>query len=370
MKFFFFAPIFWLCLIQIIGAVFEPYNQRYFYRSVTFENLFPTRASTAIQNLVNSAQVIDNDRCKDVYKRLEGQSNAWSLNSFHYDLVVLCPKLYDSIRYLNITTWGPVEEFIQIWSMKYVGPLWMKIVTKSKGSSRCLLYDQFERGFLDFFEYNNLNTSTSKLTEEERVTLEYLDNNYDPSLCIVNADTMYKWYQFLQTPLIKNWSTKSIDIAWDFSIQVLQYLVKAYLTEARYNSYFEPPIPTSEYPLLTYYDAALLSANFSITQKGFIKQVRNYYKLQFPSLNLEGRQQLLLKRFSADIDLSYSYFAVFNRIPLDPSDGITHYDLILYLSRKDDLLRFYNQLPITTTTITTTPTSTTTCTTVRNDPSK
>uniref|UniRef100_A0A914PR70 Uncharacterized protein n=1 Tax=Panagrolaimus davidi TaxID=227884 RepID=A0A914PR70_9BILA len=248
MKFLFFASIFWLFWIQINGAVFDPYSRRYNIHSSTFETLFPTTAKTAIQNLINAAPTIDNVRCKSAYQFATTSTLNQFIN-FQYELVELCPKVYDSIRYLNITTWGPVEEFIQIWSMKYVDSMWKKIQTKNSATCRCVLYEDFIK---------------AAQTSSDTTLLQYLQNNYDSSLCAINTETMYKWHLFLQRPQIKNRITKFL-IVGDFSIQLVQHLVKAYLSEARYNSYFEAPTPTSEYPLLIYFDAILAFTNYSLT---------------------------------------------------------------------------------------------------------
>uniref|UniRef100_A0AC34G9U6 Uncharacterized protein n=1 Tax=Panagrolaimus sp. ES5 TaxID=591445 RepID=A0AC34G9U6_9BILA len=95
------------------GAVFDPYSRRYNLRNASFETLFPTTAKNAIQNLVNAAPVIDNVRCKNAYT-FASASTLSQLINFQYELIELCPKVYESIRYTNITTWGPVEEFMQI----------------------------------------------------------------------------------------------------------------------------------------------------------------------------------------------------------------------------------------------------------------
>uniref|UniRef100_A0A914PZW7 Uncharacterized protein n=1 Tax=Panagrolaimus davidi TaxID=227884 RepID=A0A914PZW7_9BILA len=283
--------------------------------------MFPTTAKDAIQNLINVAPTIDNVRCKSAYQFATTSTLNQFIN-FQYELVELCPKVYDTIKYFNITTWGPVEEFIQIWSMKYVDSLWKKIQTKNSATCRCVLYEDFIK---------------AAQTSYDTTLLQYLQNNYDPSLCAINSETMYKWHLFLQSPQIKNRITKFL-IVGDFSIQLIQHLAKAYLSEARYNSYFEPPTPASEYPLLIYFDPILTFTNYSLTQKGFIKQIRNYFKQQFPLLNLDGRQQLFSKKFCESIDLTYTYYALLNTIPLDPSDGINHFDLIIYVSRKEFLL--------------------------------
>uniref|UniRef100_A0A914P9D6 Uncharacterized protein n=1 Tax=Panagrolaimus davidi TaxID=227884 RepID=A0A914P9D6_9BILA len=328
-------------------------SRRYNLRSSTFETSFPTTAKDAIQNLINAAPTIDNVRCKSAHQ-FATTSTLNQFTNFQYELVELCPKVYDSIRYLNITTWGPVEEFIQIWSMKYVDSLWKKIQTKNSATCRCVLYEDFIK---------------AAQTSSDTTLLQYLQNNYDSSLCAINTETMYKWHLFLQTPQIKNRITKFM-IVGDFSIQLIQHLAKAYLSEARYNSYFEPPAPTSEYPLLIFFDPILTFTNYSITQKSFIKQIRNYYKQQFPLTNLDGRQQLFSKKFCESIDLTFTYFALLNGIPLDPSDGITHFDLIIYVSRRDYLLStrqpYITTAPApcvittSTTTVRTTPTTTTT----------
>uniref|UniRef100_A0A914PX24 Uncharacterized protein n=1 Tax=Panagrolaimus davidi TaxID=227884 RepID=A0A914PX24_9BILA len=315
--------------------------------------MFPTTAKTAIQNLINAAPTIDNVRCQSAHQFATTSTLNQFIN-FQYELVELCPKVYDSIKYLNITTWGPVEEFIQIWSMKYVDSLWKKIQTKNSATCRCVLYEDFIK---------------AAQTSSDTTLLQYLQNNYDPSLCAINTETLYKWHLFLQKPQIKNRITKFL-IVGDFSIQLVQHLAKAYLSETRYNSYFEPPTPTSEYPLLIYFDPIFTFTNYSLAQKGFIKTLRNFYKQQFPLLNLDGRQQLFSKKFCESIDLQYSYFALLNGIPLEPSDGITHYDLIIYLSRRGYLLStrqpYITTAPApcvittSTTTIKTTQTTTTT----------
>uniref|UniRef100_A0A914PPN5 Uncharacterized protein n=1 Tax=Panagrolaimus davidi TaxID=227884 RepID=A0A914PPN5_9BILA len=142
MKFFFFASVLWLFRVQVNGAVFDPYSCRYNIHSSTFETLFPTTAKDAFQNLINSAPTIDNVRCKSAYQFATTSTLNQFIN-FQNELVELCPKVYDTIKYLNITTWGPVEEFIQIWSMKYVDSLWKKIQTKSSATCRCVLYEDF-----------------------------------------------------------------------------------------------------------------------------------------------------------------------------------------------------------------------------------
>uniref|UniRef100_A0A914PSG3 Uncharacterized protein n=1 Tax=Panagrolaimus davidi TaxID=227884 RepID=A0A914PSG3_9BILA len=341
MRQFLFALILWLSCNISFAAVLDPYSRRYNLRNSTFESLFPTTAQTAIQGLVNSAPVIDNTRCNSAYQFANVSTLAQLIN-FQYELIELCPIVYESIKYKNITTWGPVEEFIQIWYMRFIDSLWTKIQSRTS-TCRCILYDDF------------ISAAAS-----DTVLSQYLQNNYDPAFCLVNDQTMYRWHLLLQTAPIKNRMTKFLKIG-DFSIQLVQAIAKAYLTEDRYNSYFELPT-NGDYPLLTYMNATLSSTNWTTSEKASTAQLRNFYKQQFPSLDLAGRQQLLLTKFSESIDLNYVTFASLNRIPLDTTDGITHYDLILYLSRKDFLIAKRMQYTVSTTTTCMVTTSTTTTT--------
>uniref|UniRef100_A0AC34GCC2 Uncharacterized protein n=1 Tax=Panagrolaimus sp. ES5 TaxID=591445 RepID=A0AC34GCC2_9BILA len=155
----------------------------------------------------------------------------------------------------------------------------------------------------------------------------------------------------------KNRNTNFLKVG-DFSIQLVQALAKSYLTDARYDSYFEA---APEYPLITYFTATLSSPSYTTTQKGFIKQLTTYFKQQFPTLTLANRKDIFSKKFTESIDLSYSYFKCLNSIPLDPADGITHYDLLLYVTRRDFLIAKrlqYNTSPTNACGVTTTSTTT------------
>uniref|UniRef100_A0A914Z6V1 Uncharacterized protein n=1 Tax=Panagrolaimus superbus TaxID=310955 RepID=A0A914Z6V1_9BILA len=198
--------------------LFDPYSRRYNIRNASFETLFPTTAKNAIQGLVNAAPVIDNEQCKSAYQFASALTLDQLIN-FQYELIELCPNVYESIKYLNITTWGPVDEFMQIWYSRFIDALWEKIQAKAL-TCKCVLYENF------------ITAAAS-----DPALLLFLQNNYDPNLCVINDQTMYKWYQFLQQPQIKNRITKFLKIG-DFSIQVIEAISKGYLTEARYNLYF------------------------------------------------------------------------------------------------------------------------------------
>uniref|UniRef100_A0AC34GDA8 Uncharacterized protein n=1 Tax=Panagrolaimus sp. ES5 TaxID=591445 RepID=A0AC34GDA8_9BILA len=97
----------------MVGYLSDPYSRRYNLRNGSFETLFPTTAKNDFQSKINAAPVIDNVRCKNAYQ-FASASTLDQLINLQYELIELCPKVYESFRYTNITTWGPVEEFMQI----------------------------------------------------------------------------------------------------------------------------------------------------------------------------------------------------------------------------------------------------------------
>uniref|UniRef100_A0AC34GFI5 Uncharacterized protein n=1 Tax=Panagrolaimus sp. ES5 TaxID=591445 RepID=A0AC34GFI5_9BILA len=208
------AVAFWLCLDISYGVVFDPYSRRYNLRNASFDALFSpsTTATVGIQSLINTATAVDNERCKSIHQ-FAVRPTLDNLVTFHYELTELCPKMYEAIRYRNISSWGPVEEFMQIWYMRFVGALWKMIATKTS-NDRCMLYD----ALIDAAE-NDLDTTLS----------QFLQNNYIPALCQVNDETMNKWRVFISSNLqFKNRKTKFLKTG-GFSISIIQEIAKAYL---------------------------------------------------------------------------------------------------------------------------------------------
>uniref|UniRef100_A0AC34FFR0 Uncharacterized protein n=1 Tax=Panagrolaimus sp. ES5 TaxID=591445 RepID=A0AC34FFR0_9BILA len=228
--------------------------------------------------------------------------------------------MYEAIRFNNISTWGPIDEFLQIWYSRFVDSLWAKIQART---CRCQLYDFFVDGARN---------------SGDTVLQQYLENSYDPALCEINDQTMYKWNLFLNRVEIKNRAAKFIRIG-DLSLSILHELAKAYLPAARYTFYFEAP----PYPLVIYMWAYFTSpppyegADVKTYERAQVKMGGTYFNNSFPALNLAGRQDDFLSIFAYYLDMSFTYYRQFKRVPLDPTDDITWYHLTLYFCRKDYL---------------------------------
>uniref|UniRef100_A0A914YSW5 Uncharacterized protein n=1 Tax=Panagrolaimus superbus TaxID=310955 RepID=A0A914YSW5_9BILA len=339
------------------GAVFDPYCRRYDLQKSTMNNLLSKQDGNTVltKSLITIAQstmtipepkksiLIEDLTDLDltlgsgdtIIDFIEYVKELWRIqNLYHPELV----DFFQTLRFKNISTWGPLENVYALTDQYYilgssssnVDGIWASIKTQ-KANGYCQLYD-------------SLLTAASNYESGNAEALAYLQASYSPQMCTVTEDTMLLWHKMCEGDIPADIKTFLGDlfIGDFFYFNEFCRAAAAYRRLDIYDKYFGTPDPL----LVRTMNNSVFSpqaANFTITQKGFIKQTYSYFTQKFPLLSsIPQRQNLVEMKFSEILDMSYSYFQAFNYVQMEKYDG-NFYEMIRHICQRNFLTSEFNK---------------------------
>uniref|UniRef100_A0A914Q9W4 Uncharacterized protein n=1 Tax=Panagrolaimus davidi TaxID=227884 RepID=A0A914Q9W4_9BILA len=341
----------------IIGAVFDPYCRRYDLQKSTINNLFlkengKTVFTKSLISITQSITTISEPKKSiliedladldltlgsgdSVIDFIEYVKELWRIQYLYH------PELLDffhTLRFKNISTWGPLENVYALTDQYYilgssssnVDGIWAPI-KKQTCCGYCQLYD-------------SLLTAASNYETGNAEALAYLQASYSPEMCTVTENTMFLWYKMCEVDIPASIKTFLHDqfIGNRFYFNEFCRAAAAYRKLDIYDKYFEIPDPLLVKTMnnSVFYDQA---ANFTLTQKAFIKQISSYFAQQFPLLStIPQRQNLVGMKFSESLDLTDSYFKIFNYVQMEKYDG-NFYEMIRHNCQRNFLTSEFNK---------------------------
>uniref|UniRef100_A0AC34FWF4 Uncharacterized protein n=1 Tax=Panagrolaimus sp. ES5 TaxID=591445 RepID=A0AC34FWF4_9BILA len=263
---------------------------------------------------------------------IEYVKELWRIqNLYHPELV----EFFQTLRFKNIST-IPLENIYALVDQYYifgsssskVNSIWISIKNQTV-SGYCQLYDSL------------LNAASVNGNAE---ALTYLKASYSPEMCNVTENTMFLWYKMCEVDIPSGIKTFLHDqfIGDFFYFNEFCRAAAAYRRLDTYDKYFGTP----DSLLVRTMNNSVFSpqaTNFTITQKGFIKQIYVHFAQQFPLLSsIAQRQNFVEMKFSECIDLSYIYFTIFNYVQMEKYDG-NYFEMILHICQKNVLTAEFNK---------------------------
>jgi len=337
-----------VCCAISYGAVFDPYSRRYNSCKDSIETLLDVPSGSSSCKLISGlyalppksnftitqnatfnswVQMIETNIVKNVSISPNKKKLQMIADSFE-KLNVEDSDLYKKFKYSNISTWGPVDTVTRVsteWSFEM--SLELVVATSSKGN--CKLFDK-------------LLSACSEDSEKHQALSEFIES--DLKIIVkdktkTQKDIIKAINKALKTKFFVG-TTRSTWMKYFSNLKLDGYFAfsqwnSAALTFERETSY--EIVLTGEgmdCPFIVSLNATLSSMDFTITQKGTIKQIMNYFIEQWKTVKtMEARLNLISMKFSEIIDASYSNFACFNKIQIQGFEG-SFWDLIIFSCHK------------------------------------
>jgi hypothetical protein len=338
-----------VCCAFSYGAVFDPYSRRYGICKDSMETLLdvPTgstscklvsglyamsskAALTATQNATYNLwiQKIETDIVKNVAITTK-KAKLIKIAALFEKLQFSESVIYSKIQYLNISTWGPFETVVQVsseWNMQ--SSLELVVASSSKGN--CKLFDL-------------LLSACSADAEKYTALSAFIESD----LKIIVKDKT-KTQKDIIKAIFKAFKTKfftGAQSSWMTYFYTLD--LSGYFTFSQWNDVAvtyerETTVEVAlagqgmDCPFILSLNATLSSSTYTLTQKGFIKQLMNYFIQQWSTtITIEARLTLISMKYSESIDLSYSYFGCLNSIQINGFGSF--WNLIIFSCQKPRL---------------------------------
>jgi hypothetical protein len=239
------------------------------------------------------------------------------------NLAISNAAIYAGVRFLNISTWGPVDFVVQITKeTHYKLSLELVVATSLKGD--CKLFDTLlsacagdseKHSALSAFIESDLKAIVKDKSKSQTEILITIKKTLETKFFI---GTRYSWsfYFFkLRLPGFCQFSR-----VWDVAFT---YQRKASLSVVLGGQGMDCPFIVS-------LNATLSNSTFTTVQKGFIKQLMNYFIQQWTvTITIEARIKLISMKFSESCDTSPAYFSVLNIISIQGFEGGCWWDMII-----------------------------------------
>lgn len=336
-----------ICCAFSYGAVFDPYSRRYGICKDTMDTLLdvPSGSSscklvsglyalsskaalTATQNSTYNLwiQKIETDVVKNnalyTTKKAKFVKIAALFEQFQLEQSVI----YSKVQYLNISTWGPFETVIQVSSeWNFQSSLELIVATSSKGN--CKLFDlllsacqgdSVKYTALAAFIESDLKVIVKDKTKTQVQIIKAIFKAFKTKFFIGGQAS---WMSYFYT----------LNLNGYFSFQ--QWSDVAVTYERQDSVSVALAGQGMDCPFILSLNASLSSSAYTLTQKGFIKQLITYFTQQWTSVvTIEARLTLISMKYSESIDLSYSYFGCLNSI--DISGFGSFWNLIIFSCQK------------------------------------
>lgn len=229
--------------------------------------------------------------------------------------------LWSKVQYLNISTWGAVEHVTKItneWNMESS----LSLVVASSSNGNCKLFDLLLQGCagdsekhtaLSAFIESDLKTivkGSATMTQTEVITAVY--KAFKNKFFVTNPTWMTYFYSMNLSGYFAFSQWSEVAVSYERSVTVTTVLSGSGM----------------DCPFILAMNKTLSMTTYTNTQKGFIKNLMNYFIQQWTTVTtVEARMTLISMKFSESIDLSYSYFACLNSIQIEGFGS--WYDLII-----------------------------------------
>jgi hypothetical protein len=217
--------------------------------------------------------------------------------------------IYTKVQYLNISTWGPVDTVCQV-TKEWNYEASIELVLQSSADGNCKLFDLLlEKCSGDSEKYTAL-----KAFIDSRLKAIVSNSALSETECLVEINKAFTAEFFVGAQA--SWSTYFYSLQLEsFSFAQWSSVAITYQQQTEYSVVLSGQ--GMDCPFILSLNATLSSTAYTNTQKGFIKQLMNYFIQQWTTVTtVEARLALISMKFSESIDLSYSYFACLNSIPL------------------------------------------------------
>jgi hypothetical protein len=319
-----------VCCAFSYGAVFDPYSRRYGVCKDSMDTLLDvpsgstscklvsglyamsTKAAlTATQNATYNLwiQKIETDVVNNVAittKKAKFIKIAALFEKFQFDQLAI----YSKIQYLNISTWGPFETVVQV-SSEWNQAQSMELIVASSSNGNCKLFDLLlsacqgdieKHTALSAFIESDLKIIVKDKTKTQKDIIKAIFKAFKNKFFIGTKST---WMTYFYT----------LDISGYFSFGQWNDVAATYESEETVEVTLAGQ--GMDCPFILSLNSSLSSTTLTLTQKGFIKQLMNYFIQQWSTvITIEARLTLISMKYSESIDLSYSYFGCLNSIDI------------------------------------------------------
>uniref|UniRef100_A0A914P6A4 Uncharacterized protein n=1 Tax=Panagrolaimus davidi TaxID=227884 RepID=A0A914P6A4_9BILA len=229
--------------------------------------------------------------------------------------------IYSKVEFVNISSWSAFQNVIQI-SREWTFESSLELILATSASGNCKLFD--------------LLLSASAPDPAKQTALQaFIDTECKPIIAnssMSQTEIIIEIYRKFEDEFFTGsqatWKT------WFYSLKLNGFFAFSQWSDAA-ESYYKETIYESilegegfECPFILALNKTLSSSKYTLTQKGFIKQLMNYFIQQFPGKTVEQRLTLISMKFSESIDLSYTYFACLGGISIEGWGNF--YDLIIF----------------------------------------
>ena len=338
-----------VCCAFSYGAVFDPYSRRYGVCKDSMDTLLDVpsgstscklisglyamsskAALTATQNATYNQwiQKIEIDVVKNAAistKKAKFIKIAALFEKFQFDYNLI----YSKIQYLNISTWGPFETVVQVsseWNMQ--SSLELVVASSSKGN--CKLFDLLlsacqgdieKHTALSAFIESDLKVIVKDKTKTQKDIIKAIFKAFKTKFFMGTQSTWMTYFYTLDLSgyfTFSQWNDVAVTYEREDTVQV------ALAGQGM------------DCPFILSLNATLSSSTLTLTQKGFIKQLMNYFIQQWSTtITIEARITLISMKYSESIDLSYSYFGCLNSIDIKGFGSF--WNLIIFSCQKSHL---------------------------------
>jgi hypothetical protein len=234
--------------------------------------------------------------------------------------------IWSKVQFMNISTWGAVEHVTKItneWNMESS----LSLVVASSSSGNCKLFDLLLEGCQGDTEKH---TALSAFIESDLKTI------VKGSATMTQTEVITAVYKAFQTKFFVSNPTWKTNF---YSLNLSGYFAFSQWSEVAVSYERSVTVTTTlsgsgmDCPFILAMNKTLSMTTYTNTQKGFIKNLMNYFIQQWASVTtVEARMTLISMKFSESIDLSYSYFSVLNSIQIEGFGS--WYDLIILSCQK------------------------------------
>jgi hypothetical protein len=374
-----------ICVSLSFGAVFDPYSRRYGVCKDSMDSLLTVPSGSTSCTLISglsalstkanftaSQTTIFNAFVKNIETTIVKNTTYYTTNQARFtaiaeqfdNLGMNQAAIYNGIKYLNISTWGPVDFVVQITKESHF-KLSLELVVAQSLKGDCKLFDLLlsacsgdseKHSALSAFIESDLKAIVKDKSKSQTEVLIAIKASLETKFFIGTRASWNVFFFKLRLPGFCQFSR-----VWDVAFT---YQRKTSLSVVLGGQGMECPFIVS-------LNATLSSSSYTTVQKGFIKQLMNYFIQQWTvTVTIEARMNLISMKFSEACDTSYAYFAVLNGISIQGFNGGCWWDLIIISCQIDRIptscgcpiptLEVSTEAPTTTVELTTTEAATTT----------
>jgi hypothetical protein len=324
-----------VCCAFSSGAVFDPYSRRYNIQKDSMDTLLDIESGSSSCKLISGLYSLSSSSQGNLTPTQNATYNLW-IQKIETDVVnnpsigtkkakfqkiaALFKKfsleqtsIYSKIQYLNITTWGPVETVVRVsteWNFET--SLELVLPTSSKGN--CKLFDlllsacsgdsEKHQALSDFIE-SDLKMIVSDKTKSQKDLIKAIHKAMKTKFFV---GSRAEWMTYFYT----------LDLEGYFAFSQWSEAAVTFERETSYEIILSGQ--GIDCPFIGALNKALSMSTYTISQKGHIKQLMNYFNQTFTyssMTTMEARLNVISMKFSESIDTSYGYFKMLNSIEIE-----------------------------------------------------